>query len=98
MSLAFHVTAAAQKDAAEAQCFLEDSTPDAGPRFREELERCWRYIAQYPGGFQVRYRNFRYAPLAVFNYSVIYSVDMHAIIVHRIRHMHQQPLKRYYGR
>lgn len=97
MSLAFHVTAAALKDAAEAQRFLEDSTTEAGPRFREELERCWRYIAQYPRSFQVRYRNFRYAPLAVFNYSVIYSVDMYGIVVHRIYHMHQQPLKRYFG-
>lgn len=68
MSLAFHVTAAALKDAADAQRYLEGLNTDAGPRFRDELERCWRYIALYPQGFQIRHRQFRYAPLAVLPY------------------------------
>ncbi|MBK6371147.1 MAG: type II toxin-antitoxin system RelE/ParE family toxin [Flavobacteriales bacterium] len=97
MSLGFHVTAAARKDAVEAQRFLEGDTTDAGPRFREELERCWRYIAQYPHGFRIRHRQFRYATLDVFRYHVIHSVGQRSIVVHRIRHMHQQPLKRYFG-
>lgn len=62
MSPGFYVSAAARKDAADAQCYLEGQTTGSGPRFREELERCWRYIAQYPHGFQVRYRHFRFAP------------------------------------
>jgi hypothetical protein len=97
MSLSFHVTTAALKDATEAQRFLEGVTTDAGPRFREELERCWRYIAQYPRGSQIRYRNYRYAPLDVFPYHVVYSVGERSIVVHRIRHMHQAPLKRFFG-
>ena len=98
MSLRFHVSAAALKDATDAQCFLEDVSTDEGPRFREELERCWRYIIQYPHGSQIRYLQFRYAPLDVFNDHVIYSVGTRRIVVHRIRHMHQAPLKRYFGR
>jgi plasmid stabilization system protein ParE len=97
MSLGFSVSAVARKDAADAQRYLEGQTIDAGPRFRVELERCWRYIAQYPHGFQVRYRHFRFAPLDVFPYHVIYSVGQHAIVVHRVRHMHQKPLKRFFG-
>jgi len=86
MSLAFQVTIAALKDAADAQRYLEGLNTDAGPRFRDELERCWRYIMQYPHGFQVRHRQFRYAPLAVFPYHVIYSVGKQSIVIHRIRH------------
>ncbi|MFN6177377.1 MAG: type II toxin-antitoxin system RelE/ParE family toxin [Flavobacteriales bacterium] len=94
MSLVFLVSAAARKDAADAQQYQTD----AGPRFREELERCWRYIVQYPNGFQIRFRQFRYAPLDVFPYHVIYSVGQQSIVVHRICHMHQRPLKRYFGK
>ena len=97
MSLRLHVSAAALKDATDAQRFLEGATTDEGPRFREELERCWRYIIQYPHGFQIRFRQYRYAPLDVFSYHVIYSVGERSIVVHRIRHMHQRPLKRYFG-
>ncbi len=97
MSLAFVVSAAARKDTADAQRYLEELRTDAGPRFRNELERCWRYIIQYPHGFQIRHRQFRYAPLAVFPYHVIYSVGQRSIVVHRIRHWHQKPLKRYSG-
>ena len=97
MSLGFQVSAAARKDAADAQWYLEERTTNAGPRFREEIERCWRYIAQYPHGFRVRYRQFRFAPLDVFPCHVIYSVGQQGVVVHRIRHMHQKPLKRYFG-
>lgn len=38
MSLRSHVSAAALKDATDAQCFLEGVTTDDGPRFREELD------------------------------------------------------------
>lgn len=48
MTLGFHVSASARKDAADAQRYLEGLNTDAGPRFREELERCWRYIILYP--------------------------------------------------
>jgi plasmid stabilization system protein ParE len=97
MSLGFQVSAAARKDAADAQRYLEGRTTDAGPRFRVELERCWRLIAQYPLGFQVRHRQFRFAPLDVFPYHVIYSVGQQGVVVHRVRHMHQKPLKRFFG-
>lgn len=97
MSLVFLVSAAARKDAADAQRYLEGLNSDAGPRFRDELERCWRYIIQYPNGFQIRQRQFRSAPLAVFPIHVIYSVGERSIVVHRIRHMHQRPLKHYFG-
>jgi plasmid stabilization system protein ParE len=92
------VTPQANKDALRIQRELEGFSTGMGVRFREELERCWRYVLQYPGGFQFRFRNYRYTPLAIFQYHVIYSLRGEIIIVHRIRHMRQQPLKRYFGR
>ena len=76
--------------------FLPDR--DLADRFRHELIKTFSYILQHPGGFQIQYRNYRYAPLAVFHYQVIYSFRGRTITVHRIRHMRQEPLKRYSGR
>lgn len=97
MSLVFLVSAAARKEAADAQRYLEGLNTDAGPRFREELEHCWRYFLRYPHGFRIRHRQFRHALLAVFPFHVINSVGQRGIVVHRIRHMHQRPLWRYFG-
>ena len=40
---------------------------------------------------------FRFAPLRKYKYQVIFSIGQNRITVHRIRHMHQRPLKRYFG-
>ena len=90
----FQVTSTARKDSLRIQMELEGDSTGMGVRFRGELERCWRYILQHPGGFQIRFRNYRYAPLDIFKYHVIYSVRGRTITVHRIRHMRQEPLKR----
>ncbi len=67
-------------------------------RFEEEVEGTIGYISQFPNGFQIRRPPFRFAPLGKFRYSIIYSVDDNTIIVYRVRHMHQRPLRRYFGR
>ena len=46
---------------------------DQADRFRQDLIDTLDHILQYPGGFQIRFRNYRYAPLSVFKYQVIYS-------------------------
>jgi hypothetical protein len=43
MRQGFYVSAAAKDDAADAQRYLEGLTTDAVHRFRDEMERCWRY-------------------------------------------------------
>ena len=69
----------------------------AAERFEEEVERTIDYISQFPNGFQIRKPPFRFAPLRKFRFSIIYSVERDAVIVYRVRHMHQRPLKLYFG-
>lgn len=97
MRLAFNISPVARREVIDIQRYLEDDTPGAGARFRVDLGKCWRYIAQFPQGFQTRHREYRYAPLDVFRYHVIYSVGSRTITVHRVRHMHRRTLKRYFG-
>ena len=83
----------------ERVCFqFESERPGKGDLFHTDVLDTIGYILQYPGGIQLRYRHFRFAPLAVFRYYIIYSIEDEAIVIHRIRHMHQRPMKRYFGR
>lgn len=66
-------------------------------RFEEDVDRTFSYITQFPYGFQERKPPFRFAPLRTFRYSIIYSMEDDEIIVYRLRHMHQRPMKRYFG-
>lgn len=97
MNLQFIISPAARADAMGVQRSLETGSPGAGRRFRDDLEQSWRYIMQFPGGCRIRYRHYRFMPLGTFNYHVINSISSERIIVHSIRHMHQQPLKHYFG-
>jgi len=97
MSLVFLVSLAARNDAVKVQRHLESQQAGLAERFQKDLADCWASIIAHPRGYQVRYRRFRYAPLAVFKYQVIYSVGRKAVVIHRVRHAHQRPLKRYAG-
>ena len=61
------------------------------------MEATLAYIEKFPKGIQVRRSPFRFAPLAVFRYSIIYALEGDDLVVYRVRHMLQKPLKRYFG-
>jgi plasmid stabilization system protein ParE len=67
-------------------------------RFEEALDRELRYLINTPNGYQLREPPFRFAMLDDFKYFLIYAVKNDAVVIHRIRHMHRRPLKRYFGR
>jgi plasmid stabilization system protein ParE len=87
----------ADHDIDEAWSTLETSRPGEGERFHAEVRATMAYIELWPRGFQIRYSHYRFVPLAIFRYHIIYSIEGEFIVVHRIRHMHQKPLKRYFG-
>lgn len=58
--------------------------------------RTLRYLAQFPAGIQVRSKVYRYAPLQVLRYHLVYSIEGMVVVVHRVRRMYQRPLKRYF--
>jgi plasmid stabilization system protein ParE len=95
MSMALIITDRAGQEVDEIQASLEADGPGKGVGFRSDLIATLRYVQQFPGGFIVRYKAFRFAPLQKYKYHVIYSIGHNRITVHRIRHMHQRPLKRY---
>jgi plasmid stabilization system protein ParE len=90
-------SAEADRDIDEAWFALETGHPGEGERFHADIRATMAYIEGWPRGFQIRYGHYRFVPLAVFRYHIIYSIEGEFIVVHRIRHMHQRPLKRYFG-
>jgi len=93
----FRFAAEAEEDIEQARLFLEAYKDGLGERFRAEIRAALDYIEVWPRGFQIRYEFYRFAPLAMFRYQIIYSIEGEYIVVHRIRHMRQRPLKRYFG-
>lgn len=97
MSIALIITDRAEQEVDEIQASLEEDGPGKGIDFRTDLIVTLRYVQQFPGGFSARHKAFRFAPLRKYKYHVIYSIGQNRITVHRIRHMHQRPLKRFFG-
>ncbi|MCB9183531.1 MAG: type II toxin-antitoxin system RelE/ParE family toxin [Flavobacteriales bacterium] len=93
MTYRFVVEPSAQQDALEAALYLEGRSPGQGGRFLDELDRCFKYIQDFPHGFQERRGRFRHAMLAVFPYRVVYEVDGDAIFIYQIRHTSRKPSK-----
>jgi len=87
----------AEADLDRAHRWYDTGDGQVAKRFVEDVDRTFSYIAQFPQGFQERKSPFRFAPLGKFRYSIIYSIEDDAIIVYRVRHMHQRPMKRYFG-
>jgi plasmid stabilization system protein ParE len=95
--LQLRINLMADRDAQRITEEFNNEDPEKADRFRQDLINTFSYILQYPGGFQFRFRNYRYVPMTTFRYHVIYSLRGEIITIHRIRHMRQQPLKRYFG-
>jgi plasmid stabilization system protein ParE len=87
----------AQVDLEQARRRFDVGDGQMAKRFEEDVDRTFSYIIQFPQGFQERKPPFRFAPLGTFRYSIIYSIEEDDIIVYRVRHMHQRPIKRYFG-
>jgi len=90
-------SAEADRDIDEAWFSLETGRPGEGERFQVDIRTTMAYIERWPRGFQIRYGHYRFVPLAIFRYHIIYSIEGKFIVVHRIRHMHQRSFKRSFG-
>lgn len=91
------ISSDAEEDIEKIRVTLIASGPDMGERFHQDVAETLRYLAQFRGGLQVRSKVYRYVPLQIFRYHLIYSIEGTKVVVHRVRHMHQRPLKRYFG-
>ena len=91
------VSSQAEEDIEKNRSYLEAHSPGIEERFHADVMDCLRYIEQHPGAFQIRSKTYRYAPLSIFHFHIVYSIEGSNVVVHRVRHMNQRPLKRYFG-
>ena len=57
-----------------------------GERFLDELDNCFALLRQYPYGFQIRWKHYRYGYIKRFDYRVVYVVDGDAVYIYQVRH------------
>ena len=65
---------------------LEEVKPGLGHRFLDQLEECFDLIRQYPIGFQIRWKHYRYGYLEGFDYRVVYMIDGDHVYIYQVRH------------
>ncbi|MGV9012575.1 MAG: type II toxin-antitoxin system RelE/ParE family toxin [Flavobacteriales bacterium] len=92
------ISSVAEKEIEEIHDSFSKDGLQLSARFHQDVLQTLRYLAQFPAGIQVRSKVYRYAPLKAFRYHLVYSIEGMVVVVHRIRHMHQRSLKRYFGR
>lgn len=95
MDLAFREQARA--DIRNAMGWFRDQRDGTEARFEEAFDRELTFIRQYPFGYQLRRSPYRFAMVERFKYFIIYAVVKDVLVIHRVRHMHQRPFKRYFG-
>lgn len=66
-------------------------------RFEAVFEAELIHLVRHPKGYQVRRPPYRFALVGRFKYVIIYVVEGDSMVLHRIRHTHRRPLKRYAG-
>ena len=89
MSLEILVSREASADIDVALSGFRDISPNLSERFKEELERVYSCIAEYPEIYPVVYKSFRRGLLRKFPYSVFYVILKSFILVVGVVHQAQ---------
>jgi hypothetical protein len=84
-------------DMRNAMAWFGDRRDGSDERFEDAVDAELTFIRQYPFGYQLRRPPYRFAMVVRFEYFVIDAVVEDVLVIYRIRHMHQRPLKRYFG-
>ncbi|MBX2974239.1 MAG: type II toxin-antitoxin system RelE/ParE family toxin [Flavobacteriales bacterium] len=87
----------ARADLRNIMAWFCDRRDGSEARFGAAFDAELSHLRRYPFGYQVRRAPYRFALVGRFRYVIIYAVVEGAVVVYRIRHMHQRPLKRYSG-
>lgn len=72
--------------------------PGLGELFRRDLFASLRFVVENPPGFGIRKDPYRPVLLEKFPYIVWYAVEGDDIVVYRVRHGKQRPLRKFTGR
>ena len=82
----------------QAHLWYDVQRPGLGERFREDLRICLQFILNNPPGFAERKKPYRAAMLERFPYVVWYAMESNDVVVYRVRHGKQRPIRRFSGR
>ena len=82
----------------QAQLWYEVQKPGLGDRFRRDLFNSLRFVMENPPGSAIRKGPYRPVLMEKFPYVVWYAVDGDDIVVYRVRHGKQRPLRKFTGR
>jgi plasmid stabilization system protein ParE len=85
-------------DIRNAMAWFRDRRDGSEERFEDAVDAELTFIRQYPLGYRLRRPPYRFAMVVRFEYFIIYAVIEDVLVIYRIRHMHQRPLRRYFGR
>mgnify|MGYP001599609282 CR=1 FL=1 len=86
----------AEADLERARQWHDTGDGHIAKRFEKDVDRTFNYIAQFPQGFQEQ-SHLSFHAIGDIPLPIIYSIEEDDIIVYRVRHMHQRPIKRYFG-
>lgn len=82
----------------QAQLWYEVQKPGLGERFRRDLFSSLKFVVDNPPGFGIRKAPYRPVLLETFPYIVWYAVEGDDIVVYRVRHGKQRPLRKFTSR
>jgi len=82
----------------QAQLWYEVQKPGLGDRFRRDLFNSLRFVMENPPGSAIRKGPYRPVLMEKFPYVVWCAVDGDDIVVYRVRHGKQRPLRKFTGR
>ncbi len=87
----------AREDIRNAMAWFRDRRDGSEDCFEDAVDAELAFLRRYPFGYQLRRPPYRSAMVERFEYFIIYAVVGEVLVIHRLRHMHQRPLKRYFG-
>ncbi len=87
----------AAEEIRQAQLWYEVQRTGLGFRFRNALRACLQFIVENPPGFSIRRSPYRAFHVGKYPYIVWYAVEGDDIVVYRVRHGKQRPLRKFSG-
>lgn len=82
----------------QAQLWYDVQRPGLGEQFRRDLRNSLSFVVKSAPGYAIRKDPYRAAVLERFPYIVWYAVEGPNIVVYRVRHAKQRPLRKFTAR
>ncbi len=75
--------------------WYEEKSPGLGERFMKTMDTKVKRMASHPHEFMFVSRNVQRAQLKKFPYDIYFAQEQNSIVILRVRHKKQRPIKRF---